>query len=363
MPIEVQIELIEKFIEQSKSFIGIITSNMIWNCNDGMNVPEYIDNNNQEWVVFTNKVRTYFKISNNYSFSEKIESIFSARCINKQLLGNLIIYFNSMIDELEIKMNCQEDEDKADISIVELINQMGEIQNYFHPIGGNGMPKFNVIYDSEQFLQWKEKVIYELGQLKQDKLLDEIRELFNSFNGFSDERQFKELKAKLEIIRDNIDSYTLVNARKGIKMDTKKIFIVHGHDEQILNKVELFIRRIGLEPVILRETASKGMTIIEKIEQNSNVAFAIILYTGCDEGRLKGTTTLNERARQNVVFEHGYMVAHLKRSNVVALYEKGVEIPGDLSGVIYIGLERSDWKQQVMRELQAAGLEFDWSKA
>ena len=63
------------------------------------------------------------------------------------------------------------------------------------------------------------------------------------------------------------------------------------------------------------------------------------------------------------MFEHGYMVAKLGRNRVIALVDKGVEIPGDLSGVVYISLENSDWEIQVMRELENGGLKIAWSKA
>lgn len=148
-----------------------------------------------------------------------------------------------------------------------------------------------------------------------------------------------------------------------IKKSNNKVFIVHGRDEDKLDDVELFIRRIGLTPIILKEQASQGKSIIEKIEAYSDVAFAIVLYTSCDVGKYKDDDKLSPRARQNVVFEHGYMVAHLKRKNVVALIESGVEIPGDWSGVVHISFTDNEWKQEVMKEMDETGLTFDWSKA
>ena len=68
------------------------------------------------------------------------------------------------------------------------------------------------------------------------------------------------------------------------------------------------------------------------------------------------------RARQNVVFEHGYMVAHLKRENVIALIENDVDIPGDWSGVLYTTFDKN-WKQDIMKEMDAAGLKFNWLQA
>lgn len=149
---------------------------------------------------------------------------------------------------------------------------------------------------------------------------------------------------------------------KETKMPNNKIFIVHGRNEGVRDKVELLLRRAGLDPIILAEQASRGMTIIEKIESNSDVAFSVVLYTGCDVGKFKEESDLHLRARQNVVFEHGYMVAKLGRDKVVALTESGVEQPGDLAGVIYVSLSEKDWERRMLKELEAGGLQINWSK-
>ena len=109
--------------------------------------------------------------------------------------------------------------------------------------------------------------------------------------------------------------------------------------------------------------ASRTRTIIEKIEDLTDVGFAIVLYTCCDEGRKKGDEKLRDRARQNVIFEHGYLCAKLGRKRVVALNDANVEIPSDLSGVLYIPHSSADWKNQLMREMRSAGLEFDSTRA
>ncbi len=145
--------------------------------------------------------------------------------------------------------------------------------------------------------------------------------------------------------------------------DNKKVFIVHGHDHQLLDEVELMLRRIGLEPIIVKNEANAGRTIIEKIEDLTDVGFAIVLYTCCDEGRKKGDSNLKDRARQNVIFEHGYLYAKLGRGRVAALNDNEIEIPSDLSGVLYISHTASDWKNQLMREMKEAGLNFDPTKA
>lgn len=144
-------------------------------------------------------------------------------------------------------------------------------------------------------------------------------------------------------------------------VNSKKVFIVHGHDEGTRNKVELFVHQIGYEPVILCKRADMGNTIIEKIEREAkDVCFAIVIYTYCDDGRAKEENEFNHRARQNVVFEHGFMCSHLGRNRVCALLEKGVEQPGDLQGVIYKILDDGGlWQFAIAKEMQAAGLQVN----
>lgn len=144
----------------------------------------------------------------------------------------------------------------------------------------------------------------------------------------------------------------------------KRVFVVHGHDTNARNEVELFVKSIGYEPIILCKRADMGDTIIEKIEREAKgVCYAIVIYTSCDLGKDKEEADLKPRARQNVVFEHGFMCAHLGRSHVCALLEEGVEQPGDLKGVIYKPLDAAGaWKYLIADEMKAVGLEVDKNK-
>lgn len=360
MSTDIQKSKITEFLIKCDSFITRINQNAIWNLNDGINALEYIQNNDTEWVIFVNKVTTYFKLYPCNEFEQEFKSITEKNIFTSSELEKIKILFNTMLDQVDLMNteNCSKIQE-----ITKSIQKIDEIEKLFHTVGGNGIPQISQIHDCSEFLIWKEKISTELIKLKQDETIVKIRNIFNDFNGWNDKQKFKELKAKLIVLNENLDDYLINQENEVLNMDNNKIFIVHGHDNEVRNNVELFIHRIGLNPIILSERASKGMTIIEKIEANSDVSFALVLYTRCDEGRLKGIGDLQDRARQNVVFEHGFMAAHLGRQNVVALVEDGIEIPGDLSGIVYISLANTDWKKQVMREFEAAHLKFDWGKA
>lgn len=156
-----------------------------------------------------------------------------------------------------------------------------------------------------------------------------------------------------------INNLDMAQQPKSIARNKRKVFIVHGRDNDAKQEVSRFIEKLGLEAIILHEQANAGMTIIEKIEHYSNDAdFALVLYTPCDLGRGVHESKIppKNRARQNVVFEHGYLMAKLGRENVCPLVKGSIETPNDISGVVYVDLDPSGaWKNSVAKELKACG--------
>jgi predicted nucleotide-binding protein len=137
---------------------------------------------------------------------------------------------------------------------------------------------------------------------------------------------------------------------------SNRIFVVHGHDIAALDQTELLLRRWGLDPVILRDKPNRGMTVIEKVEANTEVGYGIVLLTPDDLGGVDASHQ-QPRARQNVIFEWGYLMAKLGRERVACLYKKGVELPSDLHGIVRIevGTDIRENAEELKRELVAAG--------
>ena len=138
-----------------------------------------------------------------------------------------------------------------------------------------------------------------------------------------------------------------------------KIFIVHGHDGEGLLELKDYIQntlRLG-EPIILRDRASLGKTIIEKFESEArNVDIVFVLMTPDDNS---GGETNIRRTRQNVIFEAGFFYSKLQRTTgKVILLKKGeLEIPSDISGMIYIDITNgiSSASDEIRRELKELG--------
>lgn len=136
---------------------------------------------------------------------------------------------------------------------------------------------------------------------------------------------------------------------------TNRVFIVHGHDMAMLAEVETFVRRIGLDAIILSGKPNEGRTLIEKFENHAVKASAAIVLLSPDDEVREADGTTNRRARQNVILELGYFTGVLGRALVVPLYKTGVELPSDYHGIVYVAFE-GNWMVALAKELRAAKL-------
>jgi predicted nucleotide-binding protein len=201
--------------------------------------------------------------------------------------------------------------------------------------------------------------IYTMGASKSTgQILGEFTSLFSKKL-----ENLKQLDAKVELLKPLTPERPTMAPGTLLHIDRSQVFIVHGRDEAVKQEVARFVEKLDLQPIILHEQPSGGRTIIEKIEAYTNVGFAIILYTPCDIGGLKEEKpTLRDRARQNVVFEHGFLIGKIGRKNVCALVKGDMETPNDISGVVFIPMDRH-WKIDLAKELKSSGYEVDLNKA
>ena len=153
------------------------------------------------------------------------------------------------------------------------------------------------------------------------------------------------------------------NSEKSIM--SNEVFVVHGHDEEAKQAVARTLEKLGFKAIILHEQPNNGRTIIEKFEDYADVDYAVILYTECDVGRDKEMPVESERyrARQNVVFEHGFFIGKLGRDHVFALVKGDVETPGDISGIVYTPMDCNEaWVVNLAKDMKSAGLPVDLNK-
>ena len=148
-------------------------------------------------------------------------------------------------------------------------------------------------------------------------------------------------------------------ASSSVPRAPRNCFIVHGHDESAVKELKIFIdeKLNGYAPVVLAEARSSGLTVIEKFEEYSEAAFiAFVLMTPDDQVVDAKGRTITCRARQNVVFELGYFLGRMGRSNgrVLILTKGEVEIPSDIAGMVRIDISRgiSNCGDEILREVE-----------
>ena len=150
----------------------------------------------------------------------------------------------------------------------------------------------------------------------------------------------------------------------------QQIFIVHGHDTEARDQLELALRRLGLEPYILMNTSGGGKTIIEalegKIGKDFSSDFGIVLITPDDMGYSikEGKEKEEPRARQNVILETGMLLSSLTRERIAFVVKGNIEMPSDLQGIIHYGYNKhvDEIMPKLCKRFQEAGFRLDPEK-
>ena len=218
---------------------------------------------------------------------------------------------------------------------------------------------YHDIKDRQGYNTWKNQCTLFLEKSASQSMQKKFSDISNaplnpqSFNGM-----ISVLMAVKEdaLITMNKDSNLLCPDQNG------KVFIIHGHDEEMKHELEDFLSSLKLEPIILNNQSNKGKTIIEKFEAESDVGYAIALFSSCDLGKAKKETEFKARARQNVIFELGFFVGKLGRGKTCIITQPDIEKPSDIDGVVYIPFDNNGgWKFDVAKELKEAGFSFDFN--
>jgi predicted nucleotide-binding protein len=132
-----------------------------------------------------------------------------------------------------------------------------------------------------------------------------------------------------------LESMLNLSPRKLVRSD--RVFIVHGRDERFRKELEMILLSENVEPVVIQSLARTGQDLLEFLEdQIRDCVAGFVLLTPDDEGRLyRFGEPLRQRARQNVIFEGGYLTALFRGTQRICFLQLGdLEIPSDLNGLL-----------------------------
>ena len=176
------------------------------------------------------------------------------------------------------------------------------------------------------------------------------------------ENLFNSIGNEIVDVTDDILMHVNITTNANMNnLGSNKIFVVHGKNIEIRNKVTSFLKSANYEPIVAVDEKANGRTIIEQIEELTEVKKGIVIYTPDDVARPRKRyggkpDQMFYRARQNVIFEHGYLCGKLGRRNVIMIicYDKKKEfdIPSDVNSIVYIKYnDDGEWKDQVLKEI------------
>lgn len=135
--------------------------------------------------------------------------------------------------------------------LFELIELIPKIESCFHIIGGEGLPRTNVIYDIQEFQDWKQEIQFELMEIlenKHDPFIEEtLSELTQKWVGWHDESYFSSIKAKLKVISHNMEKYKFPEGEDKKMNKSYKVFISHSSkDKDSVCKIVDLLNVMGL---------------------------------------------------------------------------------------------------------------------
>jgi len=110
---------------------------------------------------------------------------------------------------------------------------------------------------------------------------------------------------------------------------------------------------------VIQTFARTGQDLLGFIEKRIRGWVAgFVLLTPDDEGRLyRVGEPLRQRARQNVIFEGGYLTALFRRTNKICFLQEGdLEIPSDLNGLLTEQFEQHINRERIVKTLREWGL-------
>lgn len=102
-----------------------------------------------------------------------------------------------------------------------LIDQIPEIKSLFGKTNLTMFSSYNrstrtrehsgvelqTIYKNPDFLRWKERLCFELGQIEGDAYIDGIIALSSHFTGWDDKTRFDKLESKLYVLKEHLEEY------------------------------------------------------------------------------------------------------------------------------------------------------------
>lgn len=222
-------------------------------------------------------------------------------------------------------------------------------------------------YKSEDGRLWMNKVevILKAAFGKDSEEYKELESPYVKVRSFDEgdrqEDYLSDLNLYGEAIKKIIQKYELlgVEVKPAATVELPpKAFIAHGGRSGILDKLREFIEALGIKPIIVELSPTKGMTVDEKVNKYIKDAdCGIVLATKGGIVDTKGKEP-KQHPRLNVIDELERLRAAFPEKTIL-LVERGVDLPSNISGLTYepfVGQSMDRAFTAIARELTEFGI-------
>jgi hypothetical protein len=128
-----------------------------------------------------------------------------------------------------------------------------------------------------------------------------------------------------------------------------KIFLVYANDIGMKDDVSMFLSKMGVSTIVLKDSADSGASLIDELEKHDNVHYAIVMLNPDASG-----------ISENTVYELGLIVGRLGRNRVCGLVKEYIGILANYSGISYVPVDPAGaWKFLLIKQLKDAGFNID----
>lgn len=147
------------------------------------------------------------------------------------------------------------------------------------------------------------------------------------------------------------------------KAENKKIFIIHGQDTTLADKIAATLGRIKLDYIALDFESKEERNVTQFTELAKTCDYAIVALAADDAARSLSTEgTVSNRTSQNIWFQFGYLLSQIGKKNILIASQERLEIatPIDLDIFDACVIDKAGiWKKSMIEMMTKNGIHID----
>jgi len=143
-----------------------------------------------------------------------------------------------------------------------------------------------------------------------------------------------------------------------VSSQEKRVFISHGNETEALNKVERFLRGLGIKPIIVKREPSSGKALDDLIEEQMSSCEAVIILATKDDKVKSKKGEEYFQSRPNVIHEIG-LAQEKVGEKIIYLKEKSCDFPSNIRSKVWESFTQDNMEGaflKIAKELKAFGI-------